>query len=239
MKTSLLAAALLFSANAFAASVHLTDADDGITVDVPAGQSVVLDLASNPTTGYSWEVVQTDRTFGYPTEKFIGSGSGAIGAGGTQEFTWNTTSPLNLVGEHTVKLDYRRPWDAAHPAKTFTFTVNVVGAPAHSTVYITFTDNGGHFSVKQGQDVAVQLQSNPSTGYAWEVTQTDRSFGYPAQKDFVASGHGVGAGGIETLTWKTNTPFALGTHTVTLEYRRPWDTSDVAQTFTFTVTVSR
>jgi inhibitor of cysteine peptidase len=111
-------------------SLSLTEADDGKTVTVTEGQNLVVKLQSNPTTGYKWAVASTDRTFGYPaTDTYSGPGaSGPVGAGGLQKLTWKTNSPLNRVGSHTVKLEYKRSWETGAPAKVFTFTVKIVDA---------------------------------------------------------------------------------------------------------------
>jgi inhibitor of cysteine peptidase len=108
-------------------SLSLTDADNGKTVTVTQGQNVLVKLQSNPTTGYKWVVASTDRTFGYPAyDRFIKNGD-AVGSGGIQRLTWKTKSPLNMVGSHKVKLEYRRPWEEnVNAAKTFEFTVNIV-----------------------------------------------------------------------------------------------------------------
>jgi inhibitor of cysteine peptidase len=109
-------------------SLSVTDDDNGKTVTITKGQSLLLKLQSNPTTGYKWAVASTDRTFGYPaSETFLKNGDGAVGSGGIQRFTWKTKSPLDMVGSHKVKLEYKRSWETnVAPAKTFNFTVKVV-----------------------------------------------------------------------------------------------------------------
>ena len=84
------------------------------------GQDVVVELPTNPSTGYTWKVVATDQTFGYPTEEFVGPDSNVVGAGGTLKLTWKTRSAAQMLGGHSVKLEYRRPWEQDVPAaKTF------------------------------------------------------------------------------------------------------------------------
>ncbi len=102
-----------------------TEADDGRTVTVPMGQNVLLNLKSNATTGYKWQVVSTDRTFGYPTEKYVSNG-GAVGSGGVQKMTWKLTGPLDMVGEHKIRLEYKRGANGT-PADTFELTIKVIG----------------------------------------------------------------------------------------------------------------
>jgi predicted secreted protein len=104
-------------------------------------------------------------------------------------------------------------------------------------------DDGKSFTVSQGKNVVVSLPSNPSTGYDWEVAQVDKSLGYPT-KTFLGGGKGapVGSGGTTKLTWKTSSALTVGTHEVTLAYRRSEaataDTlSGPEKTFSFTIKI--
>ncbi len=85
---------------------------------------VVLRLDSNPSTGFAWKVVATNRTFGYGTESYHPSMSGPVGSGGYQQFVWDTASGLRQIGRHTVELEYKRDGQSAED--TFGFTVEVV-----------------------------------------------------------------------------------------------------------------
>ncbi len=222
-------------ADALKNSVKVTEKDAGKTIAVEQGKLVALYLAANPSTGYGWKVVATDKTFGYPEEKFFAS-SGAVGSGGTDRFVWKTDGPLSMLGKHSVTLEYKRSWDKK-PAKTFTFVVDVKAA-APKSIAIGASDEGKNFAVKQGQDVVVSLPANATTGYEWSVLSTDKSFGYP-EESYVASGSGqVGGGGTSIFTWHTNTPFALGHHSVKLQYKRDWETKAI-DTFVFSVDVTQ
>jgi inhibitor of cysteine peptidase len=127
-------------------SLSLTDADNGKTVTLTKGQSLLVKLQSNPTTGYKWSVTSTDRTFGYPaSESFLKNGDGPVGSGGLQRLTWKTNSPLDMVGTHKVKLEYKRSWETnVAAAKTFTFTVKIVAGscPQLSPPAPGFCSNG-------------------------------------------------------------------------------------------------
>jgi len=108
-------------------SLTLTEADNGKTVTITEGQNLSVKLGANPSTGYDWQVVSTDRTFGYPATTHFYSNSDAVGSGGADKFTWKTKSPLSMVGDHHVKMEYKRAWEKnVAPAKTFEFTVKVV-----------------------------------------------------------------------------------------------------------------
>lgn len=217
---------------------------EGDTFTAVEGQPVVVRLASNPSTGYRWVVATTDRTFGYPvTDEIETAPNGAVGSGGTQVLTWQTTSPLSMVGTHAVTLEYRRPWDEnVAPEDTFSFQVEIVPADGDDVALsLDDGDNGGTFTVTAGGVIEVRLASNPTTGYDWVVTRVDRTFGYP-ETTFEPSGSGaVGSGGTTVLTWQTTGPLDLtGRHSVRLGYRRSWDAASTpsARTFRFTVDIT-
>jgi inhibitor of cysteine peptidase len=136
-------------------SLAVTEADNGKTVTITKGQNLLLKLQSNPSTGYKWAVSSTDKTFGYPTETFVQNNDGAVGSGGVQRFTWKSSSMLNVVGSHTVKLEYKRSGEKT-ASKTFTFTVKVadVSCPQLSPPAPGFCSKG-RIEVKHNADGCV------------------------------------------------------------------------------------
>ena len=127
---------------------NIDDDDSGKTFTVQEGQNVTLKLSSNPTTGYKWVIVGTDRTFGYPDkDDFVSSGSGAVGSGGRQVMTWKTKGGLSMVGKHTVSLEYKRSFGNDPPAKKFTFTVEIE-KPGGATCAAVRCASGTHCEMK-------------------------------------------------------------------------------------------
>jgi inhibitor of cysteine peptidase len=104
-------------------SVTLGESDNGKTVTVSAGTSILLQLPGNPSTGYDWEV-----TIGNPsvleqsgTRKFTPSSS-AMGAGGTYNFWFQPKT----AGRTDLTLVYRRSWETGvAPLKTYKITIAV------------------------------------------------------------------------------------------------------------------
>jgi inhibitor of cysteine peptidase len=102
--------------------IELTEADSGSTIEASVGDEITVSLAANPTTGYSWNPLQprapdvvalTDRE--YEAE------SDAIGAGGTEELTYEAVA----AGQATIELGYFQPWEPGNVGNTFTVTVRV------------------------------------------------------------------------------------------------------------------
>ena len=111
--------------------------------------------------------------------------------------------------------------------------------PVTGTLEVTAQDNGKVVSAALGNLIRITLESNPSTGYNWEL----RDFEYGAAdfyaSDVVARKSGnvfVGAPGNTILTLQA---VKAGTQQITAVYRRPWEAPDqVAATFSFQLEVA-
>jgi len=103
--------------------VKLDAGDDGSQVELKAGQTLVVSLEGNPTTGYTWEVAELDeQVLRQAGETEFKPESDAIGAGGVQTLRFETVNS----GQTTLNLVYRRPWEEdVEPAKTFSVQVVV------------------------------------------------------------------------------------------------------------------
>lgn len=101
---------------------------------------------------------------------------------------------------------------------------------------ITEADNGKTVEVAKGNDLKVVLESNPTTGYSWQVKEVNASIlKQVGDPEFKPDSSAIGAGGKETLTFNAA---SAGQTTLKLEYRRPWETEEPAvNTFTLTVVV--
>ena len=103
--------------------VTITDEDNGKDIDLPAGDTLVLRLKSNPSTGYSWAIKGDPsplKLVKSSTEKNSQT-SNVPGGPVTQEFRLTAVS----AGMASLSLEYRRPWEHdVAPAKTFQVKVN-------------------------------------------------------------------------------------------------------------------
>jgi len=93
-------------------------------------------------------------------------------------------------------------------------------------INVSEQDNGSQIDLKQGQILAVTLQSNPTTGYRWErVENQDSILEQMGEAEFKPSETGglppIGGGGWEIFRFKA---INKGQTTLTLVYRRPWET---------------
>jgi len=103
--------------------VKLDVGDDGSQVELNAGQTLVVSLEGNPTTGYTWEAAELDeQVLQQVGEAEFKPESDAIGAGGMQTLRFETVNS----GQTTLNLVYRRPWEEdVEPSETFSVQVVV------------------------------------------------------------------------------------------------------------------
>jgi inhibitor of cysteine peptidase len=106
--------------------VELTDADNGASVKLADGGTLVISLESNPSTGFAWTIAepapsqlesQGDPVYVPPAET-----TPIVGAPGTEVFTLTAAA----AGTAELKLEYRRSFEPDVPAeKTFAVTVEI------------------------------------------------------------------------------------------------------------------
>lgn len=88
-------------------ALHLTEADNGRSVDVRIGDEITLALPENPTTGYRWAIDGLDARLLNLTEQPYTPDSPALGSGGTAQWVLRPIAP----GVTTLKLKQWRPWE--------------------------------------------------------------------------------------------------------------------------------
>ena len=107
------------------AAVVIEKDGEGREYAVDPGETVILRLPENPTTGYRWEVEFLDNSIlGPPVSDFSTSGEPSVGAGGIRTFTFETRSP----GATPLRMILKRSWESKQQAADhFEITVQVRG----------------------------------------------------------------------------------------------------------------
>ena len=108
------------------------------------------------------------------------------------------------------------------------------------TVEVNEDDDGGQIEFELGKLLVVTLESNPSTGYRWELLENNESilkqFG---QAEFKSSETSeppmIGAGGWEIFRFKA---VSAGQMTLELVYHRSWEDVEPLKTFSIQVIVN-
>ena len=97
--------------------------DAGRQVELAVGEKMLVTLASNPTTGYQWDLAEMDESvLAQSGTEYDSDSPQLIGSGGEETFTFEAVG----VGETALQLIYHRPWEEdVPPVETFTVTVVV------------------------------------------------------------------------------------------------------------------
>lgn len=107
--------------------VNLSAKDNGGQIEVDAGQTLVLTLESNPTTGFRWEVVEDKDAVLQPTGDAEFKVASELdppppGTGGVEIFRFEAVQ----AGETLLELVYHRPWEeSVEPLEAFSMQVIV------------------------------------------------------------------------------------------------------------------
>jgi inhibitor of cysteine peptidase len=106
--------------------VMVDETRDGSAVEVSVGENLVISLESNPSTGYTWQVLAVDTAILEKTgeNEFVQAEGDAmlLGAGGREQMTFRAVAK----GTTTLELGYKRPWEVeADPEQFFSIEVTV------------------------------------------------------------------------------------------------------------------
>jgi len=95
-------------------------------ISLKVGDSIVLKLNENPTTGYSWDLSLPDGIV-LVKDEFVGPDELMPGAGGVHEWTLEAVSE----GNYQINAIYKRSWeDVIGEENTFSMDVVVLDVPA-------------------------------------------------------------------------------------------------------------
>ncbi|MCX5881328.1 MAG: protease inhibitor I42 family protein [Deltaproteobacteria bacterium] len=101
----------------------------------------------------------------------------------------------------------------------FTFVITAV-IPC-SALELLERDHGHDFTIDLGEELAIRLPGNPTTGYLWEVAANDTAvLKQKGETAFVADADRIGAGGQSIFRF---VPCGVGSTRLKLVYRRPWE----------------
>jgi predicted secreted protein len=104
-----------------------------------------------------------------------------------------------------------------------------------STLYCDFEDNNTVISVKKGYQVNLTLQDYGDGGYSWRLVALDEQFLKKESEQLNWGSTGM-LGDFGKDTW-IFTALNTGSTTLKLECTRPFNTTDIAQTFVVTINI--
>ena len=111
------------------------------------------------------------------------------------------------------------------------------GSGASTTFELSQRDSGTTLQVAPDDEIVISLESNPTTGFSWHEAEKSQNNGILQllAKSYESESDAVGAGGVETWTYKA---IKAGKAVLELNYLRPFEPENVAGKFTVTIDVT-
>ncbi len=93
----------------------------------PNQSQFIIELQSNPSTGYSWFLMSYDHALLVPIKHYFQkSAMRVVGASGVEVWIFQAKSAAFKVPQQTsLRFIYARPWEAKAPGKTVIFKVSL------------------------------------------------------------------------------------------------------------------
>jgi inhibitor of cysteine peptidase len=92
---------------------------NGKSFELKRGDTLVVRLDANPTTGYDWAIVGKPKCLRLVGRSFVAPPPGLVGAGGTDVFRFSVKK-----GRGKLQLVYRRSWEKGiPPLRSFALTI--------------------------------------------------------------------------------------------------------------------
>jgi predicted secreted protein len=97
--------------------------DPSVMVRSRPGQDFVLQLESNPSTGFSWRLAHPVEgpVVVFIESKYAPPSDPRAGAAGAEHWRFRAVER----GQTTIDLEYVRPWESAPPARSVSFSILV------------------------------------------------------------------------------------------------------------------
>lgn len=209
----------LMTGAAKADTVQVYDGDNGQQITLRPGDTLVVNLKANLSTGYSWNIAQNNnsllRPLGRPT--YQQSDSGMMGAPGTQVFRFRA---VGSGGEGLTMLYQKASLGGGvRAADTFRLLVVIDRPKSNETVYVTDANNHGNVTLNPGDTLVVQLNANSTTGYQWSVGDMDSSILSLKSSRYIRPRGGMpGQGGTQEFRFTAN---SVGSLFLGFLYQRP------------------
>jgi inhibitor of cysteine peptidase len=102
-------------------AVTLTEADEGREVSVGVGDSIVVVLEENPTTGYRWQIVRANGILELAGDSYEPASPMRVGSGGHRELRFRATA----AGSAAIELRHLQQWDESSVTARFSVRVRV------------------------------------------------------------------------------------------------------------------
>lgn len=92
-----------------------------IEISSIVGEKLTIEMDSNPTTGYSWQLPDSAAWYKVVSRDFVAPNNGLVGSPGKESITIK----LLEKGKHQLTLEYKRPWEDSPAESTIKYLIEV------------------------------------------------------------------------------------------------------------------
>ena len=195
-------------------TITATDFDNNQEVRVAKDDIFVVRLKTNPTSGYSWQIVNNNPNQLKLLDNYISSISEdenetTLGGDAYQLFRFHVASE----GTSVLELEYGRPEEST-PKETYWISVQTL--EQSQVVKLTESDNNKEVRVIPGNTLMVRLDANPDSDQSWQIIQNNantlKPLGYPVLEQTGSQ--------YENFCFQVQ---SAGNSTLEFHYRRSWE----------------
>lgn len=115
---------VIFSSIIYAQNIDFTNPQKSLLA-TPSSANIIIKVKSNPTTGYSWFLVNYNENLLSPiSHKYYAPTSQLVGASGYELWKFRVNTAAFIMPQiTTITLQYARPWEAQANDQQLKFTV--------------------------------------------------------------------------------------------------------------------
>jgi predicted secreted protein len=210
--------------------IYLDEYSDGCKVVMGLGDYLFVDLPTNPSTGYDWHLEELDQSIVAFRGKYYYGFSGLYGSPGRVVWRFEAMS----LGATRLVMKYYRIWEGPGSAiDTYVLGITVV----KKLIYLDEHDDGSRVEAHLGDYIAVDLPTNPSTGYDWHLETLDQRVVALRSKYYYGFSGLYGSSG--RVVWLFEV-IGYGRTGLVLKYYRIWEgPSNAIDTYTLHIMVLR
>ncbi len=148
------------------ATISMTDENNGQIVTLKTGQLLLVRLASNPGTGYGWQLAESNKSQLKLLENPVLEPAINPQSNSTiyQVFHFQVRS----AGSSVLELQ-NQPRGQNNTPSNKTYRLNVQMSSSPVSVGVNDSDNNKEVNLNSGDILVVRLATNPATGYSWKL----------------------------------------------------------------------
>ncbi|NEO58307.1 MAG: protease inhibitor I42 family protein [Okeania sp. SIO3B5] len=201
--------------------ISVSDENNSEAVTLKQNHLLMVQLASNPGTGYGWQLVQNNPeqlkllenpTLEPPNQSIQNDSV-------YQVFRFQVQSGASSI----LELQYPQE-QGTNNLSTKSYRLNILMSNSSATITATDFDNNQEIRVAKDDIFVVRLRTNPASGYSWQIVSNNPNQLKLLDNSISGDGNQTAPGGSAYQVFRFQVA-SEGTSVLELQYRRPEETT--------------